>query len=278
MVARLRLAAQRLLARITRQVVGRHTWALVVQTPEGRFAVDPEDQGVGRQLRLHGAYNAVELTRLRQLIQPDDRLLVVGAHVGALTIPLARGCRSVLALEPNPDSFSLLQMNLWLNGTFNCRALPLAANDRAGALRFLLNRTNSGGSKRAPLVDDGRYRHDRPREVSVHAVRLDDELPGECADVVLMDIEGSELFALRGMPQLLASCRCLVVEFLPHHLQQVAGTTPGELLSAIPAQLRWLWIPSTDQHMPRDQAQATLEAMMLRGQGDDGLVFSRDRL
>jgi FkbM family methyltransferase len=271
----LKLWAQRLLAWWVSRMVGPHTQAVLTHSVDGlRLLVDPQDQGVGRQLRQHGQFQPQELLRLQGLVGPSDRVLVIGAHVGAMAIPLARQCAAVVAIEANPRTFSLLQLNITLNNVANCQALSLAANDEPGRINFLQSRTNSGGSKRVPLFRDARYVHDRPIEITVRAERLDDALFGQTFDVILMDIEGSEVFALRGMPQLLQSCRCLVVEFLPHHLQRVAGLTVDDFLQAIPSHLVWLVVPSTGACVARAQAAATLQAMVNDSRGDDGLIFS----
>ncbi len=278
MLSGLKLGAQRLLAWGTTRLVGAHTDALLTRCTNGlQLLVDPQDQGVGRQLRLHGQFQPQELLRLLALVQAPDRVLVVGAHVGALALPLARHCSAVVAIEANPRSFGLLQKNLLLNGVRNCQAIAAAANDESGAIKFLQSRTNSGGSKRAPLFRDTRYIHDKPQEISVRAERLDDVLDGQRFDVILMDIEGSEVFALRGMPKLLKSCRCLVVEFLPHHLQRVAGVSVREFLHAVPDHLQWMQVPSNGTCVTRELSQGVLESMMRSGRGDDGLIFSAQK-
>lgn len=275
MMTSLRLLGQRILARSVRLVVGRHTYALVTRTRHGLLAVEPEDQGVGLQLRRHGQYQPDEVDRVAGLVSADDRVLVVGAHVGALVVPLARKCRSVVAVEANPDSAALLRLNLGLNDITNCRILEVAADERCGELRFVKSRTNSGGSKREPLVADPRYVHDRPSRIVVPARRLDDLLVADSVDIVLMDIEGSEIFALRGMQRLLGSVRALVIEFLPHHLIQVAGVTPAEWLEAIPSHLNRMHRPSTGKTYERSDVLEILEAMVREDRGEDGLIFMR---
>jgi FkbM family methyltransferase len=278
MLSRLKLGAQRLLAWGVTQLVGPHADAVLTSCTHGlQLLVDPQDQGVGRQLRMHGQFQPQELQRLLALVQAQDRVLVVGAHVGALALPLARQCRAVVAIEANPLSFSLLQKNLLLNDVRNCQALALAANHESGTLTFLQSRTNSGGSKRLPLFPDTRYIHDKPQEISVRAERLDDVLADHHFDLILMDIEGSEVFALRGMPRLLKTCRCLVVEFLPHHLQRVAGVSVREFLQAVPDHLQWMQVPSTGACVPREVAQGVLDSMMHSGRGDDGLIFTAQK-
>ena len=88
--------------------------------------------------------------------------------------------------------------------------------------------------------------------------------------------EGSEYFALKGMPGLLAHCRHLVVEFLPHHMSLVAGVTVPEFLATIPPRFVRLSVPSTGQQVGRDDFNAVLSDMMRQGQCDDGIIFSAE--
>ena len=209
-------------ATAVRRFFGPSVRALVVRSEIGLFAVDPEDFGVGRKLRKNGRYGSDEVQRLSPYLSNDSRLLVVGAHIGTLAIPLSRVCREVIAVEANPATFELLTMNIALNGAKNCQAIQLAASDKEEMLPFVLNRVNSGGSKRLPKIDKFMYRYDHPETVQVRANSLDHQFADRSFRVVVMDIEGSEYLALRGMQDILAHCEVLMVEFLPHHLRNVA--------------------------------------------------------
>ena len=74
----------------------------------------------------------------------DSRVLVVGAHVGTLAIPLAQLAANVIAIEANPRTFELLTLNVAINAVTNCRCINIAASDSNEPIQFLLSRTNSG--------------------------------------------------------------------------------------------------------------------------------------
>jgi FkbM family methyltransferase len=81
-----------------------------------------------------------EVDGLRRLIRPGDFAIDVGAHTGDTTVPMAlaagpSGC--VLALEPNPYVFRVLEMNAGLNPAAT-RIIPqcFAATERDGAYVF----------------------------------------------------------------------------------------------------------------------------------------------
>src|SRR5579871_2190271 len=147
---RMLLAGQVLQSRLMARILGEHAYAIIARSPQGLFATDPRDRGVGRQLLIKGAYGVEELERLERYVPAQGRVLIVGGHIGTIAVPLARRCRELVVVEPNPCSNQLLRLNLRINDINNCNVLDLAASDRAGSIDMLLNTANSGGSKRVP--------------------------------------------------------------------------------------------------------------------------------
>jgi FkbM family methyltransferase len=247
-----------------------------VDADSGPLLVGTGDVWVGLKLSSHGTYSREELSRLLALFQPESNILVVGGHVGTLAIPLAKACRSLTVIEANPETFRLLEFNLLINKILNVRALNLAASDKFEQLPFVANQANSGGSKRLPRLRKYMYFYDQPRIISVPAVPLDEVLPDSYFDLIAMDIEGSEYFALRGMRRLLSRARHLAVEFTPHHLTNVAGVTVEEFVAQISPFFDRLFIPSKTMPVERGGFGAVLQEMFEKGESDDGLIFSKD--
>ncbi len=248
---------------------------MLLKAENGLFAVDPEDFGVGRHLLRHGSYGADEIDRLKRYITSESTVLIVGAHIGSLAIPVSKLCKKVIAIEANPHTYDLLTMNIALNHAENCEAVNLAANDKAAHIDFLLSRANSGGSKRVPKVWHHMYYYDNPKTISVTAVRLDDYLKDQRFDLIVMDIEGSEYFALKGMQRILNHSKVLIVEFLPHHLKNVSGVSVEEFLSVIAAHFSTLTIPSKQITVDASQFASSLREMYLREEGDAGVIFEK---
>jgi FkbM family methyltransferase len=271
----LKLVTRAWRAAVTKLLVGRGVRALIVRSEIGLFAVDPEDYGVGRKLRKNGSYGRAELEGVRPYLTADSRVLVVGAHIGTLAIPLSRICREVVAIEANPATFDLLTMSIALNGASNCLAIHLAASDKEEELPFVLNRVNSGGSKRLPKIDRFMYHYDHPETIPVKAAALDRSLKDRSFQVVVMDIEGSEYFALRGMQDILARCNALMVEFLPHHLRYVSGVSVAQFLSTVEPHFARMTIPSRQLTVPAGGFEAPLTDMFDRDEGDSGLIFEK---
>lgn len=259
-------------SRKMRKSLGTNIRAIITQSSNGLFAVDPEDLEVGEKLRK-GGFGLDEIERIKSLISDDSRVLIVGSHIGSLVIPISRHCKEVVAIEANPKTYELLSLNLRLNNIENVVSHNIAASEKTEIITFFLNTVNSGGSKRAPKQSHFMYEYDSPERVEIQAHALDTHLSNHAFDLVLMDIEGSEFFALKGMPKILQECKSLIVEFLPHHLRNVAGVDAQTFLQQIPERFTKVTIPSQNVTLSREEAQVFLLKMFRDEKGDDGLIF-----
>jgi FkbM family methyltransferase len=248
---------------------------VLAQTPSGLFLADPEDWVVGRSLLMRGSWSGDELERIAPYLTPNSQVLVVGAHIGSLAIPIAKQVRRVVAIEANPDTFRLLEWNVRLNGADNVELHDYAASDQPGLIRFLLSRANSGGSKREPTVHATMYYYDNPRTIEVNAWPLDDKLAGQQFDFAIMDIEGSEYFALKGMTGILHGLRALQIEYLPHHLKNVAGVSPAQFSALLTPHFKTLVVPSLNLKVDQQDFSRVLTEMYQRNQEDGGILFEK---
>ena len=252
---------------------GGKTSTLTVETKNGIFVVDAADLEVGGKLRIKGEYGTEEINRISNYITDKSSVLIVGAHIGSLAIPIAKKCSKLVAIEANPRNFDLLQKNIELNKITNLTAYNIAASDKSETIKFQMNTVNSGGSKRVPVNNHYMYTYDNPEVIDVEAHSLDNYLSNTSFDLVLIDIEGSEYFAMRGMKEILTNTKTLIVEFLPHHITNVAGIRLTDFLDNIPQHLGQITIPSRNATYPIDVGIVTLRQMFDNGDGDDGIIF-----
>jgi len=252
-----------------------HLKAVITASGQGIFAVGADDQFIGRSLRETGSYGLGEIALASQHISKEDEILVVGSHVGTLAIPLARICKHVTAIEANPWTYKLLQCNVILNDSTNVTTLNYAANDTRSSMKFVMNTTNSGGSKRFPKISHDIFFYDNPDTVDVQAVSLDEELPGKVFSLIIMDIEGSEYFALRGMPNILKNTKALFIEFLPHHLSLVAGITPEAFADELSPYFSHVLFPSTGERFEKADFSRILRDKFDRQEGHECVVFTK---
>jgi FkbM family methyltransferase len=258
-----------------RDAVPAGVFGLVAETQIGTMVTPIDDMFVSEQLLTDGVWQEEELARLLPLIRPDDAVLIVGAHIGSLALPLSKHCRKLVAIEANPDTFRVLRMNVLINQRDNIEPIHIAVDEKEGELSFVKSRANSGGAKRMPKLQRADYFFDKPEVVTVKTARLDDLLAGQEFGFVLMDIEGSEYFALKGGQRILAGARALAIEYLPHHLEFVAGVTPEQFTEVIAPHFDQLYVPVLNETVQRPQFDEILRRMFDKQLGDDGIIFTK---
>jgi len=231
---RAKVMALRVLSSMRQRAIGHYSLAVLAKTENGLLLTPAGDLMIGRRLCFNGCYDPELVNVLLNQCTSGSEVLFVGAHVGALVIPVARKVRRVVAIEANPATFELLRTNVHLNGLTNIELHNFAAGNSNGEVRFLANLLNSGGSGLA-IGEWGHwaYTYDRPTSVTVQMKRLDDVFPEDRFDLIVMDIEGAEVLALEAMPNLLQRSKGLLVEVFEDHLRQVAKVTDDEFLSPI---------------------------------------------
>jgi FkbM family methyltransferase len=153
------------------------------------------------------------------ILERNSNVVDVGANFGYHTVSLARMIPngSLIAFEPLSLSFSQLQMNVLANSIRNVSTFKMAVTDVTGKLIemdplestvYAQERVNLGNVAIGSGGD------------CAFTVRLDDLNLPKIA-FLKIDIQGSELAALRGMRDLIARDRpAFFIEIEEHHLQR----------------------------------------------------------
>jgi FkbM family methyltransferase len=136
----------------------------------------------------------------------------------------------VVAFEPVPENFDMLQKNIALNHLANVQLEPLAGSDGEGRLRLTL-RSNEEFTMTASAV--GYAVGDRQKDIDVVTCSLDGYLArlGRDPDIVQIDVEGAELTVLKGAQTTLRKARPkLLIEI--HGWQGPENDKVSQLLSS----------------------------------------------
>ena len=237
---------------------------------------------MSKLLLENGSYGDDEFELAKSFTSPEGNVLVVGANIGAHAVPLSRCCKKLHAIEANPAVFAHLVSNLRLNDCGNSAAYSVAASNKHETIRFLMTKENAGGSKRYPIKAKYEYFYDNPDEIEVQAEKLDDVIAERNFDLVFMDIEGSEYFALGGMQDILKGTKAISIEYYPCHITEVAGVTLEEWYSTLEPHFDWLYVSSAQDNAegvyPKDQIFGVLKAMFDAGKFHEGVYFLKNPL
>ena len=125
----------------------------------------------------------------------------IGAHYGFYTLLAANSNPSmdIIALEPTPETFSVLERNVSLLGTRTVSTRRVAASDTLGTADFMVSQASD---------ECGFASHALPpplRSIQVPTTTLDQILRvrAPCPIIVKVDVAGSELNVLAGMRETL---------------------------------------------------------------------------
>jgi len=154
-----------------------------------------------RQIRFGRFYtDEKEYALLDTLLRPGDWALDIGANVGQYTMRMADlvgPSGRVIALEPVPDTFSLLASNTQLFKYANVSLLNVAASDHVAVAGMQIPRFSDG-------LSNYYQAHLSPESDGLAVLTLPiDGLSLPPMRLVKIDVEGHELSALHGMRKLL---------------------------------------------------------------------------
>jgi FkbM family methyltransferase len=196
-----------------------------------RMEVDLLDEGISRDLLVEGVREPLATERYRdeldRLENERSGLTVVdiGANIGYFALVYlsqSRPAGAVIAIEPHPGNFSLLQKNIALNGFersvafHNCAigAESGSATMHLSTHRNLHTMTRASGSHYVDEIDVSM--------MSLDELLAETPLPFESVDVLRMDIQGYEYEAFEGMTRVLseANVGLVFVEIHPVYLRE----------------------------------------------------------
>ena len=211
--------------------LGDHT---VLALLHGRYPMYLDTRGVDLApfVMLFGIWEQNYTTLFTRLIRPGDTVLDLGAHLGvyALLGAAATGpTGQVHAFEPNTRFAQLLGKSLATNGfSPYSRIHTVAVGAEAGETELRYSWEWAGGGHLAVGPRDASLVGETCRIVALDEMFSD---PSFTIDVMKIDVEGTETFAIRGMTRLLArSPRARIMfEFSPGMLA-AHGSSAGELI------------------------------------------------
>ena len=229
----------RLMSKIIRQLpAGRYKAIrrLCRRPPSAFLMYMPEEMGgyafhcdlrdaISREVCFTGFYEPQETALVRSILRPGMSFVDVGANWGYYTLLAASLVGSegrVLSLEPDPRLFPLLQENVTGSELNQVTLVQMAAATEPGTLPlagYAEDGSNYGISR---IIADG---SEDKNVFQVSADSLDRILHQHgllSIDLMKMDIEGAEAFAIAGLAESLAERKVkrLLLELHPAELAQ----------------------------------------------------------
>lgn len=134
-----------------------------------------------------------------------------GAHLGHFARTFAKHFERVYTFEPDPQQYECALQNL--NKSRNVAITNCALGNGSGQVIFEHHPTHCGKSRIKPELPTTYetaydFGYDAPRYVQMHAL---DHFHIRYCDLLQLDVEGFELFALMGAQKLIEECQPVIV-------------------------------------------------------------------
>jgi FkbM family methyltransferase len=170
---------------------------------------------------------------LRDLVQPGDTVIDVGANIGSITLALANAvgpAGHVLSIEPHPRLFMSLKANIARNNVFHVEAINCAL----GQTEAILCLTDRREDDQNAVVSGGNMTD--ALEVPIRP--LDSLAPPGPIELLKIDVEGYEYFVLKGATQSLRRIRKIYLEYVPEFSVRYGSAVPAPWKPALDAGFR----------------------------------------
>jgi FkbM family methyltransferase len=191
----------------------------IYDVPEiGKFYLDDNPAGVKQTLRRGKPWAPAMIEELEKYVVPGTTVLDVGAHIGSITLPLARmvGPKGrVYAFEPQRQVFRELVYNIELNELVNVTPLRFAVSSEPGIIEM------------DPIKD---------RDGIVHIGKGGDPAEARTIDsfgfsnvsVIKIDVEGHEAPVLEGAEETIKALHPVIfVEIWAYKFDEVQPILDG---------------------------------------------------
>ena len=132
------------------------------------------------------------------LLNKDMIFFDIGAHIGFYSINAAKRHETikVYSFEPIPQTFELLQKNIYINKLNNVFFYNVGLLDMEKEVDFFFNPTMSGNASARNLAEDTNIKKISAKVTSVDDFIFAQQL--ERLDIIKCDVEGGELLVFQG--------------------------------------------------------------------------------
>lgn len=202
------------------------------------FLCRPAD-AVGRHLYRRGALEPEYSRYLLQtlVLRAGDVAIDAGANIGwysMLLDRLAAEGADVFAFEPDLYNRTLLERNIEVNRALHVHVVPCALGEHSGSARLYRYPGKNLGRHSLIELHEGLADGGEVRVTSLAEFWAAHGLGERALRFVKIDVEGYEIFVLRGMGELLQRCDLMLLEYSPAYMAKL-GMPPAELVDLMSA-------------------------------------------
>jgi FkbM family methyltransferase len=156
---------------------------------------------------------------LRKYLRSGSVFVDCGANIGVLSLlasKLVGETGRVFSIEAHPRTVEFLRGNVKLNNASNVTVIHAAVGDHEGEVQFSSRRSDDQNG----VAESG---------IKVPLRTLDSLVPDAAVRLLKIDVEGFELFALRGASRVLKTTEMVYFESWESHFKKYGYSTPDVL-------------------------------------------------
>jgi FkbM family methyltransferase len=175
-------------------------------------------------------FNAYEPTitkKFLDILKEDYVVFDVGAWIGYYTVLAAKKAGKVIAIEPNKDNYQRIRRNVNLNQFSNVTTFNIAVGEKPSQ-GILIEETSSSTHK---IVSEG-----DGNTVEIESLdNMINKLGIQEINMLIIDIEGYEYFALRGLENSLLdrAVKNLICEIHPDFIKEWNGLSENDVINLL---------------------------------------------
>lgn len=182
--------------------------AVIMTTMDGIAMVcDSHDERiVPMEIMNFADYEREDINMMKRFLGKESVVFDIGANIGWYALSLSRYVPrgKIFAFEPIRKTFSYLKQNIALNKAKNICVYNFALSDKNGIMEFYYDQTLSGAASLRNL-----HENRKKKKIKCRVWRLDGIVKGftKRIDFIKCDVEGAELFVMKGAMRTLASMK-----------------------------------------------------------------------
>ena len=240
---------------------------VVIDKGAGMLAFPKNDKVMSEFIRKNGMWEQPEQDWISRNIREGHLVLNIGANLGVHAIVASKfvgPTGKVIAFECHPEIMKLLAMNLTVNQIENVVTVPKAVAEFDGEGVLYCSADNSGDNRLVNSTDLGNLQY------AVEIVRLETYLEKLelMPNVVIMDIQGLELPAIRGLGNKLTHGGKILFEFTPRWMGPSLDEGKNQLSEILKSGYSLFSLGENGSEIP-----ITVDVLMEKFNADEELLY-----
>jgi FkbM family methyltransferase len=174
------------------------------------IGVNPSEH-IQQQLFWYGCYEKELGEIIKRALRPGDVFFDIGANIGYFSLlgAIFQPASTVIAFEPVSSVFRKLEDNISINKITNIMAVNAAVGNKNEEGEIFISSDDNTGMSSLKNPENYSGKREKVKIIAIDDWFRSSGLPK--IDLIKLDIEGSELAALRGMREILQNYKPLVI-------------------------------------------------------------------